>query len=147
MNEFDILVEGWNYDLWANTIWREAAEKMPDPKRPKEVLEHMAWAQTTWISRLRHDFALPTGTLEERFKLLNDTWIETVRTDDLRRIVDYKNTSGTAYRRELGAVCRHVIDHGTYHRGQLRGLAELQGWSDFPETGLNGFFITFGLHE
>jgi uncharacterized damage-inducible protein DinB len=36
-------------------------------------------------------------------------------------------------------VVRHVINHGTYHRGQLRMLAELDGIA-WPETDMIFFF-------
>ncbi len=35
----------------------------------------------------------------------------------------------------VSEITEHVINHGTYHRGHLRGLAEAEGIS-FPDTDL-----------
>jgi uncharacterized damage-inducible protein DinB len=37
-------------------------------------------------------------------------------------------------------IAAHVVNHGTYHRGQLRERAEADGLDDFPETDLILFF-------
>ena len=31
-------------------------------------------------------------------------------------------------------MAHHVLNHGTYHRGHLRGLAYAEGWDDFHDT-------------
>lgn len=146
MDERAVLIEGFEYDYWATSAWLAAVPSMPDSKRPLEVLEHMAWAQTTWIGRVRPGIAIPKGSLEARLKALNDEWVSVAMSTDLREVLDYKTTTGEPYRTEVAAILRHVIDHGTYHRGQLRGLAEMQGWEDFPDVGLIGYYRTFGLH-
>lgn len=40
----------------------------------------------------------------------------------------------------LSEVAHHVFNHGTYHRGHLRGLADAAGFEDFPETDLIRFY-------
>jgi uncharacterized damage-inducible protein DinB len=147
MDEKAYLLEGWDFDLWANEAWLEAVGSMPQPERPLEVLDHIVRAQEIWISRIVEGADPIEGTLSERVKLLHDKWREIVQSADLDRIVSYKNLSGIPQKRQLSAILRHVLDHGTYHRGQLRGLAEMQNWTDFPETGLVLFYMQNGLHE
>ena len=146
MTEQELLLEGWRFDLWANEIWLAAAQDMPQPARPLEILGHVAWAQENWLGRVDPRFSPAQAPLSVRFKQLNSHWVELTKSRDLCEVVGYRNLAGETYNNEFGAICRHVIDHGTYHRGHLRGIAEMQGWQDFPETGLIGLFRTFQLH-
>jgi uncharacterized damage-inducible protein DinB len=143
-----VLLEGFDYDLWANNLWLDAAQTMPAPARPTEVLTHVAWAGEIWLSRVVGvEFHPSERPLVERFQTLNQGWKERLSKDKLERIIRYRNTSGVPYEGQVAAIAWHVINHGTYHRGQLRGLAEGQGFSGFPETDLYGFFIVHEMHQ
>jgi uncharacterized damage-inducible protein DinB len=52
---------------------------------------------------------------------------------DLQRVVSYISLQGVAYNNSVSEIVRQVINHGTYHRGQLRGIAGERG-IEFPET-------------
>jgi len=38
---------------------------------------------------------------------------------DLERIIEYKNMQGKPFRYPLRALLQHVVNHSTYHRGQV----------------------------
>ena len=38
---------------------------------------------------------------------------------DLERMIDYKNMQGKPFRYPLRAILQHVVNHSTYHRGQV----------------------------
>jgi uncharacterized damage-inducible protein DinB len=40
----------------------------------------------------------------------------------------------------IGEIAHHVINHGTYHRGHLRGLCDAAEFTEFPDTDLIKFY-------
>lgn len=48
---------------------------------------------------------------------------------DLNQIMNYKTTNGLAFNNSIRDTLFHVINHSTYHRGQIA--------SDFRQNGLN----------
>lgn len=59
---------------------------------------------------------------------------------DLDQEVAYVNMAGQHYVNTVEQIALHVINHGTYHRGHLRGLAESEGLDDFNDTDLILYF-------
>jgi len=79
-------------------------------------------------------------SLQELFDITNDGWTMVLQRSSPEEMITYTNTRGETFTNSLGEIALHVINHGTYHRGQLRGLAEAQGNENFPETDLILFF-------
>jgi uncharacterized damage-inducible protein DinB len=133
--------ELWRYDLWANKLWLDTLLKFPEPKRPDEVMTHILRAQWLWLDRCNTAFGLgltlpakpeaPSVTLAEE---LTGHWLSILDRVPADRVLEYTNLSGEKAAIRFGDVVRHVPNHGTYHRGHLRGLAEAQMVTDFPET-------------
>jgi uncharacterized damage-inducible protein DinB len=131
----------WHYDLWANRLWIDTLLKFPEPKRPDEVMTHVLFAQWIWLQRCNDFFKLdldlpakpeaPSVTLAEQ---LNGLWLLILDRVRPEQVLDYTNLAGKAMSVPFGDVVRHVPNHGTYHRGHLRGLAEAQAVTDYPET-------------
>ena len=46
---------------------------------------------------------------------------------DLERVVSYRGSDGQAFSHPLGHLMRHVVNHSTYHRGQLATLLRQMG--------------------
>ena len=85
---------------------------------------------------------LPTNTesIDGVFAVYHREWRALVKDGNLDMIIEYTNSRGEEYARPLGEIAWHVINHGTYHRGQMRAVAEAQGLVDWPETDLIRFF-------
>lgn len=131
----------WRYDLWANELWMEALLRFPEPQRPDEVMTHILGAQWTWLDRCNGGFGLglalpakPEAPSQTLARALNGLWLGVLDRVPPERVLAYTNMAGEAMELPFGAVVRHVPNHGTYHRGHLRGLAEAQMVKDFPET-------------
>ena len=60
----------------------------------------------------------------------------------LSRIVQYKNTRGEIYNVPLGDLMLHVVDHGSYHRGQINTM--IKHASGTPAAVA---FHTYALHK
>ncbi len=87
----------------------------PPEERPEEFADPAALA-------LFHDAA------RERMRALLDE----LPPDALERVGEWHKRESTL-RVSPAEVLRHVVNHGTYHRGQIAALLKLHG-IDFPET-------------
>lgn len=125
------------YDLKANQAWLETLDGWNDPAA-NQVLDHIAQAQRTWMSRVDPEM-LPAEekTLDAELKAMHDAWLRLLDDWDLDMRIEYANQAGEVYSEPLWEILAHVINHGTYHRGHLRGMA---GERPFPETDLIRFF-------
>lgn len=128
------LIRNFAYDLWANQKW---VETLPEFPQAEPILRHVAWASHIWQTRVEaisgeYDHQ---AELADQFEAYRNVWQSTLASTPLfteyewRRIRDGVRGSGS-----LESIATHVINHGTYHRGHLRGLAEAGGFDDFPET-------------
>ncbi|MQA90344.1 MAG: hypothetical protein GEU90_08915 [Gemmatimonas sp.] len=59
--------------------------------------------------------------------------------DDLQRVVAYQNTAGAAFESTFWQMARHVVNHSSYHRGQVATLLRQLGHRP-PATDLIAFF-------
>lgn len=129
------LTEGFRYDLWANRIWLSHLGAFKNMNRPLEILEHIHGAQVIWLIRCGVEFgdSKKDMSLADLFADSTEIWIQFLKDRELDEPLTY-NREGVDYTHTLGEIAMHVINHGTYHRGHLRGLAEGDGYIDFPDT-------------
>lgn len=132
--------DGFLYGLWANTKWLEALPLFQDRPRAERVLGHVLFAETVWLDRIEgRDLTypgpdqVPVPSLD-LFQESCDRWLAWLPTADLDSRMTFARFDGTRFSTVLSDVVRHVVNHGTYHRGHLRGIAETEGWDDFEDT-------------
>jgi len=145
MDWIESLQDGFRYDRWANDRWLEHLPALGAVSDSDAVFQHMLTAQRVWLARCLSDEEAPTLTGERAKDIgsLFEGWIELVRTCDPGAYVSYTNTRGESYFNTVDQITRHVLMHGMYHRGHLRGLAGLNG-KDFPETDYIVYVRTLG---
>ena len=140
------LAELFRYDLWANRQWLDTLLKFPEPKRPDEVMTHILASQWIWLQRCNDGLNLglslpakpeaPSVTLAEE---LSSLWLTVLSTVQPQTVLKYQNLAGEPMQLPIVDIATHVANHGTYHRGHLRGLAEAQMVTDFPDTDFSIF--------
>ena len=121
----------FDYDRWANQRWLEPAKALGQ----EEILLHVLQAQIIWLCRIE---GTPTwdATLQDYTLHLDRSvgrWKRFLLGADLGQVISYVNSQGERYDNAVSEIVRHVINHGTYHRGHLRGIASERG-IEFPET-------------
>jgi uncharacterized damage-inducible protein DinB len=121
----------FDYDRWANLQWWEPAKSMGK----EEILLHVVHAQIIWLTRIEGT-PVWEPTLEDYPLHLDRSigrWKRFLLGADLGAVISYTNSAGDHYDSKVSEIIRHVINHGTYHRGQLRGIAGERGVA-FPES-------------
>jgi len=149
--EWGAIIERFEYDLWANGLWLETLRKKGFAEPDTGVFLHILGAQGIWLTRCQGESlnALPKYSPDEAEAKMRElsagfrTLFEGMAED---RVVDYRRTTGEANRLRVSQIAWHVLNHGTYHRGELRGLCLARGDEAFPETDLAAFYFVRGLN-
>jgi uncharacterized damage-inducible protein DinB len=78
--------------------------------------------------------------MDDVMSFVNRAWKMVLTDGPLEQPIVYRNLSGFEFTNTIGQIASHVINHGSYHRGQLRGQAHAEGLETFPETDLIVFY-------
>ena len=140
------LATGFEYDLWANRRWLDNLGGFKRLDRAQAILEHMLSAQHIWLQRcgVKLEHGRENIALHGLFQANSEIWQVVLDESDVDSLVTYLTSRGEQYTESVGQIMFHVLNHGTYHRGQLRQLAEEDGFENFPETDLILYFREFG---
>lgn len=131
----------FDYDHWATRRWLSVLPNLKNLGRAHEILEHMLMAQRVWLTRIGVEVPTQASDFElsALFVQFNGLWKWVAEDADLNAEIEYENMQGDRFRNTIREIAAHVVNHGTYHRGQLRGLAEAEGFEGFPDTDLIHF--------
>jgi uncharacterized damage-inducible protein DinB len=122
--------ELYEYNHFSNSKFIEFFSAHPQIENSKchELMSHVLNAQNVWNGRI-----LSTGTFHvweiHDIKSLGriasenqNTSMEIISGKDLSAIITYTNTRGEKYENSIRDILFHVINHSTYHRGQMASL-------------------------
>jgi uncharacterized damage-inducible protein DinB len=134
----------YDYNAWANRRQLEAAGKVTREEflKPmgssfgslRDTIAHIYGAETIWLERFqgRSPEGLPDVKQFPDVPSLKEKWadLETrllafvagLTQEDLNRVFEYKTFNFGVYRNPLWQSMQHVVNHGTYHRGQVTTL-------------------------
>lgn len=89
-------------------------------------------AEWLWLERwLGRSPGFPTenfpdlASLRSRWQKIDSdlsAFVQRLTSSDLDRVVEYKNTKGRAFSNPMWQMLQHLVNHGTYHRGQITTL-------------------------
>jgi uncharacterized damage-inducible protein DinB len=141
--------ELYRYNQWANDRVFDAVcglslndfTKDLDNSFPsvRDTLTHLVWAEWIWLQRWKgtspqqvfaatefpHANALKARWLE--VEAAQNIFLGAVTTERLRAVVAYVNQQGQSWRYPLWRQMYHVVNHSTYHRGQLTAMLRQLG--------------------
>jgi uncharacterized damage-inducible protein DinB len=133
--------ELFRYNRWANGRVFERLGTLPKEDFTRDLGNsypslrdtalHIIWAEWIWLERWKgtspqlvfqvRDF--PTvAALETKWSEVERgqrTFLDTLPAERLREVVPYVNLQGHTWRYPLWRQMVHVVNHSTYHRGQL----------------------------
>jgi uncharacterized damage-inducible protein DinB len=149
MADWQNLKQMFQYDLWANSLWLETLNQKGDPEPDRGILAHILSAQRVWVERCRGTSltSMPRVELtEEALSQLSQSW-QNVLDGGEDRTTNYRRTTGEPGSLSISHIAMQVINHGTYHRGELRGLYKSRNDDDFPETDFARFVFSLQAKE
>jgi len=133
--------ELYRYNRWANDRVFEAVAALSPQDFTKglgnsypsvrDTLTHIVWAEWIWLQRWKGTSPRQTFDPEEfpELKPLRARWQElstdqraflgAVTRERLRAVLPYVNLQGQTWRYPLWRQMYHVVNHSSYHRGQL----------------------------
>jgi uncharacterized damage-inducible protein DinB len=140
MNKHDIEFL-YDYNKWANGLMLAAASKLTTEqfivdlksshRSVRDTLAHVLAAEWIWLERwngtspkaLLDPAQFPTiGALEARWAEVESgqaMFIEGLTDASLDSLISYENTRGEQWTYPLGPMMQHVVNHSSYHRGQV----------------------------
>jgi uncharacterized damage-inducible protein DinB len=139
----------YNYNAWASHRAMKAASQLTAEKfvQPmgssfgsvRDTLAHIFGSEWVWLERFqgRSPASLPDTTQFKDVASLEERWnehetrllgfVRGLTQADLDRVMEYKTLKFGVYRNPLWQSMQHLVNHGTYHRGQVTTLIRQLG--------------------
>ncbi len=139
----------YDYNAWANhrsldAASRLTAEQFVQPmgssfSSVRDTLAHIYGGEWVWLERFqgRSPSSLPDTTQFQDNASLKERWSEHearllgfvrgLAQSDLDRVMEYKTLKFGVYSNPLWESMQHLVNHGTYHRGQVTTLLRQLG--------------------
>ena len=128
------------YNRWANERLIEKCELMDSDDylgRVHLLMAHILGAQQTWLDRFegvveKRETPTDLAELMEGFESSHsalDWWAGGFQDRDWERMLAYRSSDGEAHYRPLGELVAHLVNHGTYHRGEIAAIVTQAGHS------------------
>ena len=150
-----------DYSRWASERTLQAARPLSQEELARDLgdsykgvlgtLSHIFQADRIWLSRLRGTPRLTLSDPDEIWTLdgLAEAWSVTADgyrdwlngVDDLQTNLTYKNLAGQSQALPLWQVLSHVVNHATYHRGQITTMLRQLGYLPVA-TDLHVFYMS-----
>lgn len=138
----------YRYNAWANTRVIGCLERQAvNDEKILTVFSHLLSAQLIWLHRIQ---SLPPAPVElwkkydlgQLRQLVNDgsqRWLTFIEeTENFNRVLKYHNYTGDYFENNVEHIMMHLVNHGTYHRGQVALLLRQKGYEP-----VNTDFITY----
>jgi uncharacterized damage-inducible protein DinB len=148
------LADHVSYSRWASMRLIEACRSIAKDDLRREVvssfasildtLEHIFWGDRLWLSRLQGSARTTLNDAGERYSVaeLEPAWRAVL--DEFEHfaagaapdaLCRHRNLSGDLYEIPVGQIVMHVVNHATYHRGQVSTMLRQLGRTP-PSTDL-----------
>jgi uncharacterized damage-inducible protein DinB len=149
MEEFDMTIsitQLYDYHGWANHKLLTHLAEFPEAvlfegvensfPNVAETFGHIYTVDKTWLLRIRGEHVEkiePTlfGSLEDLrgsfLQLHNEFRSYLALQPNCEKAVTYHNTSGKAFTNSIEEIVQHVVNHGTYHRGNIASILRQLG--------------------
>lgn len=144
------------YNIWANQKLTEILLSLPDEKLKQELpssfkslfatVLHMLDAESIWWQRMKLNERIVrpsenfNGTMKDvSLELLQQNnqwqdWINNASDMALEHVFQYYNLKKESFKQPVYQMLLHVLNHGTYHRGQLVNMLRQLGVEKIPQT-------------
>jgi uncharacterized damage-inducible protein DinB len=147
--DLESIRELYGYNRWANARSLEAAAAVSTEDFTREVggsfaslrgtLAHMYGAEWIWLQRwkgisprqLPFSLEFPdVASIRSRWQAVENerqVFLDALDPARLAEVLSYVNLQGQTFAYPLRRMLQHVVNHGTYHRGQITTLLRQLG--------------------
>ena len=128
----------YRYNLWANLKIMKCLEQQEvNDEKVLSIFGHLVSAQFIWLNRFRD---LPKSpyqlwgkyNLEELRFMVEEAarlWTQFIEEESsYDRVMKYNNYVGDYYENRISDIMIHLVNHGSYHRGQVALLLRQKGF-------------------
>jgi uncharacterized damage-inducible protein DinB len=135
------------YNSWANHRVLDACALLDAAKftqnlhssfpSVRDTLAHIMLAEWLWLERwLGRSPGFPAenfpdlASIRARWQKIEtdlSAFVQKLAAADVERAVEYKNTKGHAFSNPMWQMLQHLVNHGTYHRGQITTMLRQLG--------------------
>jgi len=146
---------------WADETMLAALSPLPEDKVTLDLgnsfhsmlgtLSHVYLAEWLWLKRVQGeqntqmaDLESPPGTevLGQVWRGLHQMWLDwagSLHPDDWPNLSTYRNSKGDEFSTPYWQIVLHLVNHGSYHRGQVATMLRQSGITP-PGTDLVAFY-------
>ena len=114
------------YDMWATKRILRLDLSKPESKKVEEQMSHILNAMHIWTCRIiGSEVSFKVWQLHSK----NDWWdiyvkefwslVDQISQKGLNAVITYQTTEGANYQSSILDIIHHIINHSTYHRGQI----------------------------
>ncbi|MBK5284491.1 MAG: DinB family protein [Bacteroidia bacterium] len=150
----ELLLSYAQYNLWANKRVCDFLAEVEEEKLDREIVSsftslrktifHAYGAEALWLKRLGGESPSAFPSYEsksnsETLQLLIETsqhiiaYVESRSEEQLMEMLSYKNIAGESFTSCIRDIIQHVVNHGTFHRGQVITMLRQVGYTElFP---------------
>lgn len=149
MDRLEEHLASYRFNRWATERMFEFVAPLSSEELDRDVgssypsirgtLVHMLAAEWIWLRRWKGEspVAMPAGwdgldldgirSAWADVETERAAWLETLAPDDLDRTISYRNIRGDAFMKPVWQMLRHVVNHSSYHRGQITTMVRQLG--------------------
>lgn len=165
MRRSDEIRDLYAFNRWANARTRGAVAVLSDEEFTRDLkssyptvratMLHIMSSEWVWLSRWQgtspggmpaewNDYTRPQIEAQwAEIETAHARFVEPLTDDQLDRAVQYTNLVGETFTQPLWQLLRHMVNHSTYHRGQITTMLRQLGHGAVP-TDLVLYFRTHG---
>jgi uncharacterized damage-inducible protein DinB len=138
----------YQYNEWANRrVLKAITEQNVQDEKILSLFSHQMSANYLWLHRIK---GLPPPAIElwktypvtELARMVDEVssmWLAFIQeTESFDRVLKYNNYTGDYFENNVEHIMMHLVNHGTYHRGQVSLLLRMKGFEP-----INTDFITW----
>lgn len=127
----------FDYNNWANTRIIEKLKFIENSEdKSLKLMSHIISAQDNWLEKIKRTKNYNIDIWEiysvQELQILSDkstkAWLKFISklsNSEFEKICSYKTSKGTEYQNTYQEILAHVINHSTYHRGQINQLLRI----------------------
>lgn len=129
------------YNAWANRQVLMAMKQTTVPDEINRKMCHILWAEWAWLQRIGGK-SVDKSTQVEYMEIskLEDWLLENeenwnsliIENQKFDHAIHYQLLNGTPAQSTLADIATHIVNHGSYHRGQIATLLRQEGLTPNP---------------